>query len=123
MRKSPAPIKPSAVKALLLGTLLAASAQAAPITYTVNETIMHTPSQGVTLWNLVTLDLIAPQNGDNLLQFLAWGNSGSNANIPPTLFLAGVNTPGNAPEPATLSVFGAGLAGVWLRRRAKRKST
>jgi hypothetical protein len=41
------------------------------------------------------------------------------------VFLAGVNKANvlGAPEPAAISLFGAGLAGGWLRRRAaKRKA-
>jgi hypothetical protein len=89
----------------------------------IDSPIMNTPSGGVTDWNLVSLDLVATA-ADETLTFLAWGNGGSEANLPPTVFLAGVNSPA-LPEPASLSLFGAGvlgLGGILRLRRAKRKA-
>ena len=74
-------------------------------------------------WNQVTLTFTATATSE-YLTFLAWGNGGSNANQPPTVFLAGVNG-ASAPEPATLSIMGvalAGLGGLVSRRRAKRNA-
>jgi hypothetical protein len=86
--------------------------------------LMITPRAGYVDWNytVLTFHTAIGSASTQTLSFLAWGDDGSNANFPPTLFLAGVNTPEGIPEPATLSLFGAGLAGAWLRRRAKRKA-
>ncbi len=91
-----------------------------------DSTLMDTPSQSNTDWSSVNLsftptaaDLSA---GSAVLTFLAWGDGGSTTNLPPTVFLEGVNTTPVVPEPATLSLFGVGLlglGGIMLRRRAK----
>lgn len=86
--------------------------------------LMTTPSGGMTDWNFVSITLVADATSD-LLSFLAWGDNGNTVNLPPMVFLTGVNSgPGltTVPEPGTLSLCGAGLAGLWLRRRAKRKA-
>jgi hypothetical protein len=100
-----------------------------------DSTLMNTPEQGITDWNDVLMsftltagDIIqtGPHAGDTVLTFLAWGNGGSTANEPPTVFLEGVNTtPIPAPEPAALSLLGVsvlGIAGIARRRRGKRNS-
>ena len=82
--------------------------------------LMSTPSGGVSPWEQVTLSFTA--NAVNqTLSFLAWGDGGSTVNLPPTVFLAGVNTPA-LPEPATLPLLGIGLLGfgmIRMRRRAE----
>ncbi|MGH7047223.1 MAG: PEP-CTERM sorting domain-containing protein [Stellaceae bacterium] len=91
-----------------------------------DSTLMNTPSMGNTNWNNVDLTFTPSAadltDGSAVLTFLAWGDSGSTTNLPPTVFLEGVNTTPVVPEPATLSILGVGLLGlgaVMMRRRAK----
>ncbi len=81
---------------------------------------MITPSGGVTPWEYVSVQLTADATSD-LLSFLAWGDNGSTVNLPPIAFLSGVNSPDVlVPEPATLSIFGIGLAALGLKRLRRR---
>jgi hypothetical protein len=87
---------------------------------------MHTPSHGMVDWNYVSVNLTADATSD-LLSFLAWGDDGTTVNLPPIVFLAGVNSPAGlstVPEPASLTVLGFGVLGLAakLRRRAKRNA-
>ena len=86
--------------------------------------LMNTPSMMNTDWNNVNLSFTPTAaeltGGSAILTFLAWGDGGSTTNLPPTVFLEGVNTP-PVPEPATLSLMGVGfgMGGIMPRRRAK----
>jgi hypothetical protein len=68
---------------------------------------MTTPSGGLTDWNYVTVNLTADSTTD-LLSFLAWGDNGNTVNLPPIVFLTGVNSAavGFVPEPGSLLFLG-----------------
>jgi len=94
-----------------------------------DSTLMDNPSEMNTDWNVVNMTFTPTAadltDGSAILTFLAWGDGGSTTNLPPTVFLEGVNTtPIPTPEPATLSLFGAGVFGFGYmrRRRAKRQA-
>jgi hypothetical protein len=87
--------------------------------------LMSVPTGTYVPWQQVTLQLTADAPND-LLTFLAWGNGGNTANLPPIAFLdiAGNGAPVGAPEPSSLLLMGGCLGGLgvaYLRqRRAKR---
>ena len=88
--------------------------------------LMTTPSGGVTPWQYVSVDLTADSTTD-LLSFLAWGDNGSTINLPPIVFLSGVNSVNvTTPEPGSASLFaiivllGLGVA-IWRRRAGIRR--
>jgi hypothetical protein len=81
--------------------------------------VMTTPSGGVTPWEYVSVSLTADSSTD-LLSFLAWGDNGSTVNLPPMVFLSGVNS--QSPEPGTLRFLLASAIGfcLWLLVRRNR---
>ena len=72
--------------------------------------LMSTPSGGLTDWSYVSVNLTADATTD-MLSFLAWGDNGNTANLPPLVFLTGVNSPSglNSPEPGSIVLFSIGF--------------
>ena len=84
---------------------------------------MSTPSGGVTPWQYVTVSLTADATSE-LLSFLAWGDNGSTVNLPPMVFLSGVDSPNVLPEPGSVALVGLALLGlVAVSRKAKRATS
>jgi hypothetical protein len=86
--------------------------------------LMDTPSAGTHPWELVSMDFVATASSETL-SFLAWGDNGSEVNLPPTVFLAGVNSPAlSAPEPSTWAMMGLGFVGLGFmgRRRMMKRA-
>jgi len=86
--------------------------------------LMNVPSQGLYPWEQVTVNLTADATND-VLTFLAWGDNGNTANLPPIAFLdiAGNGNMVSTPEPGGLLLMVSGMLGFGAyrlhRRRAK----
>ena len=64
------------------------------------------------------MDFIASATSETL-SFLAWGDNGETFNVPPTVFLAGVNSPALIPEPSTWAMMIMGFVGIGFIGRRK----
>jgi PEP-CTERM motif len=88
-----------------------------------DSAVMDTPSKGVHAWELETMHFVATASSETL-SFLAWGDNGSTTNLPPTVFLAGVNSPSLVPEPSTWAMMVMGFVGLGFmgRRRMMKRA-
>jgi hypothetical protein len=83
-----------------------------------DSTLMNTPSEGVHPWELVNMAFVASATSETL-SFLAWGDNGNTTNLPPTVFLAGVNSPSLVPEPSTWAMMIMGFVGLGFMGRRR----
>jgi hypothetical protein len=83
-----------------------------------DSTLMNTPSEGVHGWELENMSFLATATTETL-SFLAWGDNGNVTNLPPTVFLAGVNSPSLIPEPSTWAMMIMGFFGMAFLGRRK----
>jgi hypothetical protein len=107
----------------LFGSNQSTYSNADPLASIAATPLMHTASHGLTDWNFVSVDLTAHAT-DELLSFLAWGNDGTTANLPPMVFLTGVNSPDGltTPEPGSIVLAGGFLLGLGVTMRLRRKA-
>jgi len=94
-----------------------------PTASVVATPLMTTPSGGMTDWNFVSVSLTADATSD-LLSFLAWGDNGNTVNLPPMVFLTGVNSAAGlaTPEPGSVILFATVALGVGMAFRRRRRA-
>jgi PEP-CTERM motif len=83
-----------------------------------DSTLMNTPSKSAHPWELVNMSFLATASTETR-SFLAWGDNGNVENLPPTVFLAGVNSPSLIPEPSTWAMMVLGFFGMAFVGRRK----
>jgi len=89
---------------------------------TQSSTLMSDPSEGVVGWQQDILTFTATAASETL-SFLAWGDGGNTTNLPPMVFLAGVDLE-QVPEPATIALVGIALFGIGaIRMRQSGRNT
>ena len=82
--------------------------------------LMTVPTGTYVGWEQVTVSLKADATND-LLTFLAWGDNGNTANLPPIAFLDIAGNGAAVPEPAGLSLLAIGMlvSGAYTLRRRR----
>ena len=80
-----------------------------PHASTVASPLMNVSAENGAGWEQVMMYLTADSTSEKL-SFLAWGNNGETYNVPPVLFLTGIDA--DLPEPSTWAMLIVGFLGI-----------